>query len=246
MKEFPDKYFDLAIVDIPYGIGVGKMAYLKEVKTTVKQKNGTRLNANRNKKIFEFKEWDKKPPPQEYFDELRRISREQIIWGINYVDWKGVGSGRIKWDKGVPDGVSFKRYETAYCSLIDNEIEMPLLWAGMCQAKSIYEPMVQQGNKKLNEKRIHPTHKPIMLYKLLLKNYANPDFKIIDTHAGSCSSVIAFLDFGCQWIAFEIDKDYYQSASKRIENHKKLPKPFFNDPLLNKLELNKQKGFFNK
>ena len=74
----------------------------------------------------------------------------------------GVGTGRIKWDKGVAEGMSFKKYELAYCSMIDYEMESPLLWTGMCQAKSLSEPMTQQGNKKLNEKRIHPCHKPIM------------------------------------------------------------------------------------
>ena len=77
-----------------------------------------------------------------------------------------------------------------------------------------------QENMANKEVRIHPTQKPIALYKWLLKNYAKPEFKIIDTHAGSCSSVIAFLEFGCQWIAFEIDKDYYEAANKRIENYK--------------------------
>jgi site-specific DNA-methyltransferase (adenine-specific) len=76
------------------------------------------------------------------------------------------------------------------------------------------------GHINAKETRIHPTQKPVRLYKWLLHNYAKPDFKIIDTHAGSCSSVIAFLDFGCDWIAFEIDKDYYEAANKRIENHK--------------------------
>ena len=90
--------------------------------------------------------------------------KAQIIFGIEYFEWVGVGSGRIKWIKGVPEGVSFKGYELAYCSLIYDEVELPLLWAGMFQAKSLSDPMIQQGNKQLNEKRIHPTHKPVMLY----------------------------------------------------------------------------------
>ena len=147
LKRFPDGYFDLAICDIPYGINVGKMAYLKETKTTVKQKNGARLNGNKNKEVYTQKDWDKEPPTQEYFDELKRVSKEQIIFGIEYVNWQGVGNGRIKWNKGVAEGMSFKQYELAYCSMIDEEIELPLLWAGMCQAKSLSEPMTQQGNK---------------------------------------------------------------------------------------------------
>ena len=86
MARYPDGYFDIATCDIPYGIGVGKMAYLKEVKTTVRQKNGTKLNGNRNKEVYTQKEWDKEPPPQSYFDELRRVSKHQIIFGIDYVN----------------------------------------------------------------------------------------------------------------------------------------------------------------
>ena len=96
MKRYPYKYFDLAICDIPYGIDVGNMAYLKEMKTTVKQKNGTRLNGNKNKKPYTQKQWDKEPPSQSYFDELQRVSKEQIIFGVEYVDWQGLGAGRIK------------------------------------------------------------------------------------------------------------------------------------------------------
>ncbi len=174
MRRYPNGYFDLAICDIPYGINVGKMAYLKEVKTTVKQKNGVKLNARKNTKPYTLKEWDKNPPDQSYFNELKRVSKHQIIFGIDYCNWAGVGPGRIKWNKGVADGVSFKKYETAYCSFIDNEIELPLLWTGMMQAKSIREPMVQQGNKKLNEKRIHPCHKPVLLYDKLFSLFAEP------------------------------------------------------------------------
>lgn len=219
MKRFPDGYFDLAVCDIPYGIDVGKMAYLKEVKTTVKQKNGAKLNPNKNKKPHSFKDWDSEPPPQSYFDELRRVSKAQIIFGIDYVNWTGVGSGRIKWDKGVPDGVSFKRYEVAYCSLIDTEITVPLLWAGMCQAKSLSEPMTQQGNKKLNEKRIHPCHKPILLYRRLLEDFSFKGAKVIDTHVGGGSSRIASYMAGIDFYGWEIDKEYFDKQQKRFTEY---------------------------
>lgn len=220
MATCKDKQFDLAMVDVPYGINVGQMPYLKEMNTTVKQKNGTRLNGNKNKKPYQNKEWDQIKPNQEYFDELCRVSKHQIIWGIDYMKWGGVGKGRIKWDKGVAEGMSFKRYEVAYCSMIDYKLEIPLLWAGMCQAKSLSEPMVQQGNKRLNERRIHPTQKPVLLYKRLLLDFASPNFKIIDTHLGSGSSAIACYDFGCDFVGCEIDEDYYRDARKRFENHK--------------------------
>lgn len=96
MARYPDGYFDIATCDIPYGISIGKMAFLKEVKTTVRQKNGTKLNGNRNKKVYTQKEWDKEPPPQSYFEELRRVSKHQIIFGIDYVNLEGVGTGQNK------------------------------------------------------------------------------------------------------------------------------------------------------
>lgn len=210
MKKFHDKFFDLAICDIPYGINVGKMAYLNETKTTVKQKNGTRLNGNRNKKVYTKKDWDESPPAQEYFDELRRVSKNQIIFGIEYVSWQGVGTGRIKWNKGVAEGMSFKPYEMAYCSMIDDEIEVPLLWAGMCQAKSLSEPMTQQGNKQLNEKRIHPCYKPRLLYKKLIMDYGFEGMKLLDTHLGGGAIRIEAYLANCDFYAFEIDEEYFQ------------------------------------
>lgn len=219
MNQYDDKHFGLAVCDVPYGIGVGNMAYLKEMKTTVRQKNGTKMNGNRNKKPYTQKEWDSKPPPQEYFDELRRVSKHQIIFGVEYVNWQGLGTGRIKWDKGVAEGMSFKKYEMAYCSMIDYEMTIPLLWAGMCQAKSLKEPMIQQGNKKLNEKRIHPCHKPIMLYQKLLKEFAKEGDIILDTHLGGGSSRIASHQMGFDFVGFEIDEEYYQKQEKRFNQY---------------------------
>jgi site-specific DNA-methyltransferase (adenine-specific) len=218
MATCKDKQFDLAIVDPPYGINVAKMAYTQEENRPCRQKNGSILRVKKLK--YKHGEWDKTPPTEEYFNGLFRISKNQIIWGINYFNIQNISTGRIKWNKCVPEGMSFNKYEYAYCSLITNEIEFIYLWAGMCQAKSSADGTIQQGNKKLNEERIHPTHKPINLYKWLLKNYAKPDFKIIDTHLGSGSSAIAAYDFGCDFVGCEIDKEYYEAAKKRFEIHK--------------------------
>jgi len=220
MRSKPDGFWDLAICDIPYGLDVGNMAYLKETKTTVKQKNGTRLNGNKQKKIYTQKNWDKETPQQEYFNELQRVSNEQIIFGVEYVKWKGIGNGRIRWNKGVAEGMSFKQYEKAYCSLINYEMEIPLLWAGMCQAKSIKEPMTQQGNKKLNEKRIHPTHKPVMLYDIIIQKFAKKDFKILDTHGGGMSIAISCDKQGFYLDIAEIDKEYFDNGVQRFNNYK--------------------------
>jgi site-specific DNA-methyltransferase (adenine-specific) len=219
MKMFHDEYFDWAICDIPYGIGVAKMAYLKEVKTTVKQKNGTRLSPHSNKKKYSFKEWDNQTPPQSYLDELRRISKNQIIFGADYAGWHGLGTGRIKWNKGFSEKVSFKKYEFAYCSAINYEMEIPLLWAGMMQAKSLSEPMVQQGNKKLNEKRIHPCHKPVMLYDAIFKEFGIHRMKVIDTHLGAGSIRITADKFECEFVGSEIDSEYFQDHEERWNNY---------------------------
>jgi site-specific DNA-methyltransferase (adenine-specific) len=221
MRALPDKSIYLALCDIPYGIDVANMAYLKEVKKPVKQKNGSKLSPYNNKKKFKSKDWDKVVPSQEYFDELKRISERQIIFGIEYTNWTGVGSGRIRWDKGVAEGMSFNRYETAYCSCIDDVIDLPLLWNGMRQAKSLEEPMVQQGDKKLNEKRWHPCHKPTLLYIKLIRDYGYLGCTIIDTHVGGGSSRIAAYKCECPYLGYEIDKEYFNDQEKRFIDYKR-------------------------
>jgi site-specific DNA-methyltransferase (adenine-specific) len=218
MKKTPDNYYELSICDPPYGINVAKMAYTQEDNKPVKQKNGKILRVKKIK--YKLGAWDKTPPPEEYFKELFRISKNQIIWGIKHYSLKGLGSGLITWNKCVPEGVSFNNYEHAYCSLLDKEIEFTYLWAGMFQGKSLSEPTIQQGNKKLNEKRIHPTQKPVKLYRWLLINYAKEGDKILDTHLGSGSHAIACHDLGFDLTACEIDKDYFEAARKRLKTHK--------------------------
>jgi len=187
MKDFPDKFFDLAIVDPPYGIG-----------------NFTEKKYTKHKDF----DWNNSIPPKEYFAELFRVSQNQIIWGANYyTEFLYPTKSWVVWDKHVTVKNGHARCELAWTSLNKVCDLADIVWtAGFYSA----------GQENL----IHPCQKPIALYKWILKNYAKPDFKIIDTHAGSCSSVIAFEDFGCQWIAFEIDKDYYEAALKRIEIHK--------------------------
>ena len=192
MKQFPNKYFDLAIVDPPYGIGdftkVGDANFYKK----------------RSEKKYGKAYWNNEIPPPEYFIELIRISKERIIWGANYY-WQFIPEKNfIVWYK-KNDSSRWSKCEIASTTIgVNNFVEIE--WNGFIKCEKV--------------DRIHPTQKPVKLYQWLLKNYAKPDFKIIDTHAGSCSSVIAFLDYGCDWIAFEIDKDYYEAASKRIEIHK--------------------------
>jgi site-specific DNA-methyltransferase (adenine-specific) len=154
---------------------------------------------------------------------LKRISKHQIVFGVEYVNWEGLGNGRIKWNKGVAEGMSFKPYEMAYCSIIDYEMEINLLWAGMQQAKSITEPMTSQGNKKLNEKRIHPCQKPIMLYDIIYQTFGFDGMKIIDTHLGGGSNRISADKFGFEFVASEIDDEYFEKQEKRFSDYKKTP-----------------------
>jgi len=221
MKQFPDKYFDLAIVDPPYGIDVartGKMGGEKCAKV----------------KDYGAKEWDKSGPQREYFNELQRTSKHQVIWGGNYfISHLTNTKSMIVWDK-ENGGNYFADCELAWTSHKTAVRIFRYRWAGMLQ-----------GNMKNKELRIHPTQKPVQLYKWILHNYAKPDMKIIDTHVGSGSSIIAFLDYGCEWIGFEIDEDYHSAATKRIEIHKKRPKPFFTDVELADKNI-KQKGFFDQ
>lgn len=214
-KFIPDNYFDYVIDDVPYGLNVGKMAFLTEQKTLVKQNNGTKINARKNKKAYSLKEWDLQPPGQDYFDEMRRISKNQIIFGVEYVDWEGLGSGRIKWNKGVAEGMSFKPYEMAYCSSINHTHEIDLLWSGMQQAESLKSPMRQQGNKKLNEKRIHPCQKPILLYKKIAIDFDLENKTVFCGHNGSGSDRIAFYNYCKQFIASEIDKEHFDDQEVR-------------------------------
>ncbi len=220
LSSLPDKCYDLGCTDIPYGIGVGNMAFIKETKTTVTQKNGNKLNPNKNKKLKPA-DWDNETPSQKWFDEFCRVTKHQIFFGSEYVNYKGMGKGRIKWNKGVAEGMSFKPYEEAYCSFIDYTHEINYLWAGMMQGKSISEPMTQQGNKKLNEKRLHPTQKPVILWDIIFK-WASKIIEIksvIDTNCGLSSQAISADKFGFNWTGLDLHEPYYLASIERIKNH---------------------------
>lgn len=219
MRQFPDKYFELAVVDPPYGIGVTKMNFIHRPQLTAKQKDGSKLRVPRKKKAT-YSEWDSIPPNNHYFDELVRVSKAQIIFGINHFNWGRDWNGIIKWDKCVPDKVSFSRYEFAYCSLIDFEYEVKLLFSGMQQSHSLLNPITAGGNKSLNEKRIHPTQKPVLLYRKIFMDFAKPGDKILDTHLGSGSSRIAAYEMGFDFYATELDKIHFSDQEKRFQNFK--------------------------
>lgn len=209
MARYPDGHFDLAIVDPVYGRGEDGG---KARSSGVLQKNGTRLQCTDGG--YAKKNWDKEPSPPEYFAELIRVSRHQIIWGINYYAVSMPG-GRIVWDK-VNDGSDQSGAEIAYCSLNERVDIVRYMWRGMMQGVSVERGTIQQGNKALNERRIHPTQKPVKLYQWLIENYAEKGQKILETHLGSGSIAIAAHYAGVHLTACEIDPDYFRDATARI------------------------------
>lgn len=185
MREYPDKYFELAIVDPPYGINAANQSF---------------GFSNRSK--MEKKGWDV-APNTEYFRELVRVSRNQIIWGGNYFVLPP-SRGFVVWDKGP----SFKDRDFAECEIAWLSYDSN---AKIC----LYNPLANGDYKA----RIHPTQKPVALYKWLLKNYANPGDKILDTHLGSMSIAIACLEMGYDLTGCELDKDYFAAGMKRIAQY---------------------------
>lgn len=211
MRVFPDKYFDLAVVDPEYGLkehgGRNRSKY-------VLQKNGSKIYVKDGQ--YESRGWDNHPVGKEYFDELLRVSKNQIIFGCNYFNYPLPG-GRIIWDK-CNDGSDQSDAEIAYNSMNNRVDIFRFMWRGMMQGKSIAEGTIQQGNKALNEKRIHPTQKPVALYEWILNRYAKPDDIILDTHVGSASSLIACHNTNHKFVGFELDEHYYKLSKERLDN----------------------------
>lgn len=203
MKELPDKHFDLAIVDPPYGINADKKN---------NGKNSDRHEKTSLAKLNHYKTgWDMSIPDMLYYTELLRVSKHQIIWGANYFGLKG---GYIVWDKKVTMP-TYSDGELAFCSKINSIKIFEYQWHGMLQ-----------GDMKNKEQRIHPTQKPVQLYKWLLTKYAKKGDKILDTHLGSGSHAIACHDLGFDLVGCELDKDYFDAACKRLNNHQKQLKIF--------------------
>ena len=186
MARYEDNYFDLAIVDPPYGIGV-------------KFKGGKSGKMNFNEVVD--KGWDVMPPKKKYFDELKRVSKNQIIWGGNYF-FDNLQSSRcfIVWDKKVSEDFTLAMAELA--------------WTSFDKLAKIFRMSVPKTGDK-----IHPTQKPVKLYEWLLINYAKKGNKVLDTHLGSGSIAIACHNLGFDLTACELDKEYFEAAIKRIKQH---------------------------
>lgn len=210
MKQLPDKYFDLAIVDPVYG-DVKAGGYM-----TGKSKGGVGPHPD-----YDYSIWNQKKTDKAYFDELFRVSKNQIIFGGNYFA-KEIGKDSpcwIVWDK-CNGTTNWADCELAWTSFTSAVRMFRFMWNGMLQGKSIEHGEIMQGNKSLNEKRIHPTQKPVALYTWILKNFGQPGWKLLDTHTGSGSSLIAFEDLGFEYVAFEKYKPYYDKSSERLNQHK--------------------------
>lgn len=183
MKGLPDKCFDLAIVDPPYGIG-------------------NWVNTRRNGRDAAVT-WNDSIPSTEYFFELERVSKERIIWGANYYNSFNSNGGAIIWWKRVPPESNLSECEIASYSRLKRVAFIDLVWQ----------------NVNRGEPTIHPCQKPVKLYEWLLTNYAKPGQKILDTHGGSMSSVIAANNLGFEIVCCELDQDYYKAACERVAKH---------------------------
>jgi site-specific DNA-methyltransferase (adenine-specific) len=192
MARYPDNYFDLAIVDPPYGIGINE---------SIGRRKGEKHSGYKKVK------WDNEIPTKDYFNELKRVSKNQIIWGGNYfLDYLNATPCFLMWDKGFSELVTFAQFELAWTSF-------------------------KTSSKKFNHSHIqndkqHPTQKPVALYKWILDKYAKQGDKILDTHLGSGSIAIACHDYGFDLTACELDKEYFDKAMERINNHKSQTKLF--------------------
>lgn len=200
LKQTPDNYYDLSICDPPYGINHGEKAG--------KQAGQQYGKAAAKKANYATKDWDKSAPQKEYFEELKRVSKNQIIWGSNHFVENipnANSSSWIVWDKVNGDN-NFADCELAYTTFKSAVRKFTFTWNGMLQ-----------GDMKNKESRIHPTQKPVTLYKWLLQNYAKEGDKILDTHLGSGSIAIACHYMGFDLTGCELDKDYFDAMNKRIE-----------------------------
>ena len=185
MKQYPENHFDLAVVDPPYGINI--------------ETSGTHFKKYKNKG------WDNKTPDFKFFNQLVRVSKNQIVWGGNYfTDKLPVSKGWIFWDKMRSEGLSFSDGELAWTSF-DKVLKT---------AKIQYD-----GFLGMDSVRIHPTQKPVALYDWIFKNYAQPGMKILDTHLGSGSCRISAHKAGMDFTAFELDPDYFVAQEKRFQEY---------------------------
>ena len=206
MAALPDKAFDLAIVDPPYGINADKA---QNAAAEQRLKADGKSKAGRGWKQYKQTEWDAGIPNEEYFFHLRRTSKNQIVWGANYmIQHLTPSMGWIVWNK------CQREFSLADCELA---------WSSFDKAARIFD---YSRGQALQDGRIHPTQKPVKLYEWLLTNYAKPGQRILDTHLGSGSSAIACNNLGYEMVGCELDADYYKAACARVEQATKQERLF--------------------
>lgn len=213
MARYPDNYFDLAIVDPPYGIGASKQ-------NTSSSKMKGRKNSVIKRSTLKSKDWDNETPTREYFNELFRVSKEQIIWGGNYFELPLINSWLI-WNK-LQKLETRSDGEMAWTSFKRPLKIVPLLQDGFKRGQNVgYNQPVIYNEPFSGKQTIHPTQKPVALYKWILDKYAKQGDKILDTHLGSMSIAIACHDYGFELTGCELDKEYFEKGVERITNHVK-------------------------
>ena len=201
MARYPDDYFDLAIVDPPYNVGASNGSF---------GRGGKKSKIKENRKDLKHYSNHNKTPKLEYFNELFRVSKNQIIWGANYYPEFLKHSGWLVWDKDKKDGI-LSMAELAYQSIDNRVMIFKHEWEGFRKGTGSFE----DGHNRV----IHPNEKPVKLYKYCLKNYAKEGYKILDTHLGSGSIAIACHDYKYELTACELDPEYFEKAKQRIINH---------------------------
>jgi site-specific DNA-methyltransferase (adenine-specific) len=202
MKRYDDNHFDLAVTDPPYGLDIAKR------NSSIGQKKGQGKITK-----YKCKDWDSAIPNKEYFKELFRVSKEQIIWGGNYfTQHLPPAMGWLVWDKKQPEGVTFAMAELAFCS-IKRSVKI-----FKCNRAEMQNCVSNNFKIGLSKAKIHPTQKPIALYDWIFANYAKTTDKILDTHLGSGSSRIAAHKAGLDFTGCEIDSDYFEAQEKRYQN----------------------------
>lgn len=224
LKSKPDKYYDLAIVDTPYGIKEDG----RKTKGRTFRKDGSfrfSIDKRNGRKALIYNEyksgnWDNNYPSQDYFDELFRVSKKHLIFGENYIqfDQKKTSSGRIFWDKINGDN-DFSDGEMIWTNLFTSVRKVEFMWNGMLQGSNS-NGKIMEGNISKREKRRHPTQKPVQLYRIMLNRYATKGMKLLDTHGGSFNHAIAAEIEGFDLDIMDIDKEYFDKGIEAFNIHK--------------------------
>lgn len=237
MERYPNKYFDVAVIDPEYGIGESSKNH-KSRNTAIVQKNGSKLKTKDSN--YTKKHWDNKPPSDDFFNEIKRVSINQVIFGANYFSQiikntckpprrneydyflKQNPKGFIIWDK-VNGSNDFNDCEIIYTSYDFDSFVLYYMWNGMMQgvdvSTDLQKALIQIGDKSLNEKRLHPTQKPIKLIKWIF-NFLNIfNLKVLDTNTGLMVVVLVSIDAECEIVACDKEEEYFNKGIQRVKNH---------------------------